>query len=32
MNCDDMVGKQFEEGLAKLKTLVETQRAPMAAE
>ena len=32
MNCDDMVGKQFEDGLAKLKTLVETQPAPMAAE
>jgi uncharacterized protein YndB with AHSA1/START domain len=32
MNCDNMVGTQFDEGLAKLKTLVETQRAPMAAE
>ena len=32
MNCDAMVGKQFEEGLAKLKTLVETQPANVAAE
>ncbi|HZR60147.1 MAG TPA: SRPBCC family protein [Xanthobacteraceae bacterium] len=32
MDCDNMVGKQFEEGLAKLKNLVETQPAAMAAE
>lgn len=32
MNCDAMVGKQFDEGLAKLKHLVETEPAPMAAE
>jgi len=32
MNCDKMVGTQFEEGLAKLKTLVETQPASIAAE
>ncbi len=32
MNCDKMVGSQFEEGLAKLKRLVETQPATVAAE
>jgi uncharacterized protein YndB with AHSA1/START domain len=32
MNCDKMVGTQFEEGIAKLKTLVETQPANVAAE
>ena len=32
MNCDNMVGKQFEEGLAKLKTLVETPPVSVAAE
>ncbi len=32
MNCDDMVGKQFDEGLVKLKTLVEAQPTPVAAE
>ena len=32
MNCDAMVGKQFEEGLAKLKTLVEAQPLGVAAE
>jgi uncharacterized protein YndB with AHSA1/START domain len=32
MNCDAMVGKQFEEGLAKLRNLVETQPATVAAE
>jgi uncharacterized protein YndB with AHSA1/START domain len=32
MNCDKMVGTQFEEGLANLKTLVETQPANVAAE
>lgn len=32
MNCDAMVGKQFEEGLAKLKTLVESPPTSIAAE
>ena len=32
MDCDKMVGSQFEEGLAKLKQLVETQPANVAAE
>jgi uncharacterized protein YndB with AHSA1/START domain len=32
MNCDNMVGTQFEEGLAKLKNLVETQPSSIAAE
>jgi uncharacterized protein YndB with AHSA1/START domain len=32
MNCDKMVGSQFGEGLVKLKTLVETQPASVAAE
>ncbi len=32
MNCDKMVGGQFEEGLSKLKKLVETQPAAVAAE
>lgn len=32
MNCDKMIGSQFEEGLAKLKTLVETQPSSVAAE
>jgi hypothetical protein len=32
MNCDNMVGTQFEEGLAKLKNLVETQPLGVAAE
>lgn len=32
MNCDAMVGTQFEEGLAKLKTLVEAQPLGVAAE
>lgn len=32
MNCDAMVGKQFDEGLAKLKNLVETQPTSVAAE
>jgi hypothetical protein len=31
MNCDKMVGKQFEEGLAKLKGLAEQRRQSMAA-
>jgi uncharacterized protein YndB with AHSA1/START domain len=31
MNCDKMVGKQFEEGLAKLKGLAEQRRQGMAA-
>jgi hypothetical protein len=30
-NCDEMVGCQFEDGLAKLKTLVETQATHFAA-
>jgi uncharacterized protein YndB with AHSA1/START domain len=32
MNCDAMVGKQFEDGLAKLKNLVETRPSTVAAE
>jgi len=32
MNCDKMVGNQFEEGLAKLKALVESAPAAVAAE
>jgi hypothetical protein len=32
INCDKMVGSQFEAGLAKLKTIVETQTANVAAE
>jgi uncharacterized protein YndB with AHSA1/START domain len=32
INCDKMVGSQFEEGLAKLKALVETQATHVAAE
>jgi uncharacterized protein YndB with AHSA1/START domain len=32
INCDKMVGGQFEEGLAKLKTLVEAQATHVAAE
>lgn len=32
MNCDKMVGGEFEGGLAKLKRLVETQPAAVAAE
>ena len=32
MDCDKMVGSQFEEGLAKLKQLVETQPANVSAE
>jgi uncharacterized protein YndB with AHSA1/START domain len=32
MDCDKMVGSQFEQGLAKLKQLVETQPADVAAE
>jgi hypothetical protein len=32
INCDKMVGSRFEEGLAKLKTLVETQATHVAAE
>jgi hypothetical protein len=32
MDCDKMVGSQFEEGLGKLKQLVETQPAGVAAE
>jgi uncharacterized protein YndB with AHSA1/START domain len=32
INCDQMVGSQFEEGLAKLKALVETQATHIAAE
>lgn len=32
MNCDKMIGTQFEEGLGKLKALVETQPAGIAAE
>ena len=32
MDCDNMVGSQFEEGLAKLKALAGTQPASMAAE
>jgi uncharacterized protein YndB with AHSA1/START domain len=32
VNCDKMVGAQFEEGLAKLKTLVEGEASPIAAE
>ena len=30
MNMDDMMGKQFEKGLASIKSLVETQAAPAA--
>ena len=30
MNCDKMIGSQFEEGLSKLKTLAETQPAVAA--
>jgi hypothetical protein len=32
VNCDKMVGSQFEEGLAKLKALVEGQATHVAAE
>ncbi len=32
MNCDKMVGSQFEEGLGKLKALVETAALKVAAE
>lgn len=32
MNCDKMMGGQFDEGLAKLKALAETQPAAVAAE
>ena len=32
MNCDNMVGGQFEEGLAKLKRLVEATQTAVAAE
>ncbi len=32
MNCDKMVGGQFEEGLGKLKSLVETSAVKAAAE
>lgn len=32
MNCDKMVGGEFEEGLAKLKALAEAQPAAVAAE
>ncbi len=32
MNCDKMVGGQFEEGLGKLKSLVETTALKVAAE
>jgi hypothetical protein len=32
INCDKMVGGEFERGLANLKKLVETQPAPVAAE
>jgi hypothetical protein len=32
MNCDKMVGGEFEEGLAKLKALAEAQPAVVAAE
>lgn len=32
MNCDKMIGTQFEEGLGKLKELVETQPTTVAAE
>jgi hypothetical protein len=32
INCDKMVGSQFEEGLAKLKALVETSAPRIAAE
>ena len=32
MDCDKMVGSQFEEGLAKLKVLAETRSAQAAAE
>jgi uncharacterized protein YndB with AHSA1/START domain len=32
MNCDKMVGSQFEEGLGNLKELVETQPTTVAAE
>jgi len=32
INCDKVVGSQFEEGLAKLKALVETQATNVAAE
>lgn len=32
MNCDKMAGDQFEQGLANLKKLVETQPAAVAAE
>ena len=32
VNCDNMVGGQFDEGLAKLKKLAETQPAAVAAE
>jgi uncharacterized protein YndB with AHSA1/START domain len=32
MNCDKMVGREFEQGLAKLKVLVESGPATIAAE
>ena len=32
MDCDKMVGSQFEEGLSKLKALVETPSTRIAAE
>jgi uncharacterized protein YndB with AHSA1/START domain len=32
INCDKMVGSQFEEGLAKLKALIESHAASAAAE
>lgn len=32
MNCDKMIGGQFEEGLAKLKALIESGPATVAAE
>lgn len=32
MDCDNMVGGEFEEGLARLKTLVENQASHIAAE
>jgi uncharacterized protein YndB with AHSA1/START domain len=32
INCDKMVGSQFEEGLTKLKALVETEATHIAAE
>jgi hypothetical protein len=32
INCDKLVGGQFEEGLARLKALVEGEPATIAAE